>query len=404
MVAVYLSPLYILISVYLLHRFFKWLVACHGILGKIWVRVTVVLLYIFVASAMVVGFFLPNGRLERFMKLLGHYWLGVMLYTVLTVGAADMIALVLKKCKRINQEKLRSRKVFVCVGALCILIIAGVSTYGVLNARVIHTTHYEIEVPKDGGKLDSLRVALVADLHMGYNIGCARIGRMVERINAIHPDLVVIAGDLFDNEYEALEDEERLSEILRGIESKYGVYACYGNHDIEEKILAGFTFGGSSREKMSSPKMDEFLERSNIRLLRDEYVLIDDSFYLYGRPDAERPGRGIVERKTAKEITEELDLRKPLIVIDHEPKELQELSDAGVDVDLCGHTHDGQTFPVNLTCRLTWENACGYLKKGNMHNIVTSGVGLFGPNMRVGTIAEVCEIEIGFKPTPEKNK
>ncbi len=355
------------------------------------------LLYVFVASAMLVGFFLPNGKLERLMKLIGNYWLGVMLYTVLTVGAADMIALVLKKCKRIDQEKLRSRKVFVCVGALCILIIAGVSTYGVLNAREIHTTRYELEVPKDGGKLDSLRVALVADLHMGYNIGCVRIGRMVEKINAIHPDLVVIAGDIFDNEYEALEDDERLAEILRGIESKYGVYACYGNHDIEEKILAGFTFGGNSKEKMSSPEMDEFLERANIRLLRDEYVLIDDSFYLYGRPDEERPGRGITVRKTPEEITAQLDPAKPLIVIDHEPKELQELSDAGVDIDLCGHTHDGQVFPLNLTCRLVWENACGYLKKGNMHNVVTSGVGLFGPNMRVGTIAEVCDIEITFQ-------
>ncbi len=399
--ALLLSPLYILLSVYLLHRLFKWMAACHGILTKIWVRVTVVLLYLFVASAMLVGFFLPNGKLERLMKLIGNYWLGVMLYTVLTVGAADLIALILKRCKRIDQEKLRSRKVFACVGALCILIIAGVSTYGVLNARVIRTTRYEVEVPKNGGELDTLRVALVADMHLGYNIGCIRMQNMVKKINAIQPDLVVIAGDIFDNEYEALEDEERLCEILRGIESKYGVYACYGNHDIEEKILAGFTFGGNSKEKMSSPEMDEFLEKANIRLLRDEYVLIDDSFYLYGRPDAERPGRGIRQRKTPEEITEGLDPAKPLIVIDHEPKELQELSDAGVDVDLCGHTHDGQVFPLNLTCRLVWENACGYIKKGNMHNIVTSGVGLFGPNMRVCTIPEVCDIEITFKSVSE---
>lgn len=401
MLAIVLSPLYILISVYLLHRLFKWLAACHGILSKLWARVIVVLIYVFVASAMVVGFFLPGGKLERLMKLIGNYWLGVMLYTVLTVGAADLIALVLKHCKRIDQEKLRSRKVFACVGALCILIIAGVSTYGVLNARVIRTTSYEIEVPKDGGELDTLRVALVADMHLGYNIGCIRMQNMEKKINAIQPDLVVIAGDIFDNEYEALEDEGRLCEILRGIESKYGVYACYGNHDIEEKILAGFTFGGNSKEKVSSPEMDEFLEKSNIQLLRDEYVLIDDSFYLYGRPDAERPGRGIKQRKAPDEIVEGLDLSKPLIVIDHEPKELQELADAGVDVDLCGHTHDGQVFPLNLTCRLVWENACGYLKKGNMHNIVTSGVGLFGPNMRVCTIPEVCDIEIRFKSVSE---
>ena len=167
--------------------------------------------------------------------------------------------------------------------------------------------------------------------------------RMTEKINAQNADLVVIAGDIFDNEYEALEEPERLSGILRGIRAKYGVYACYGNHDIEERILAGFTFGGK-KAKESSIQMDEFVEKSGIRLLRDEGVWIADSFYLYGRADASRPGRGISERKTAaglmaefKELEEleeykEPDGKKPVIVIDHQPGELKELSAAGADV------------------------------------------------------------------------
>ena len=199
-------------------------------------------------------------------------------------------------------------------------------------------------------------MVLIADLHLGYNIGCRQMEQLVEKINAQDPDLVVVAGDIFDNEYEALEDPDRLAEMLRGIQSIYGVYACYGNHDILEKILAGFTFGGKEK-KESSVKMDEFLEKAGITLLRDEYVLIDDSFYLYGRPDYERPGRGIDERKSAQEITADMDLSLPVLVIDHEPGELQELADAGVDADLCGHTHDGQLFPGNLTIKLMWENA-----------------------------------------------
>ena len=85
-----------------------------------------------------------------------------------------------------------------------------------------------------------------------------------------------------------------------------------------------------------------------------------------------------------------------MLVIDHEPSQLGELADAGVDVDLCGHTHDGQIFPGNLVVKLAWENSYGYLKKKNMHNIVTSGAGLFGPNMRVATKAEICPITIYF--------
>ena len=149
-------------------------------------------------------------------------------------------------------------------------------------------------------------------------------------------------------------------------------------------------------KKESDIRMDELLEDANITLLRDEEVLIDDSFYLYGRPDYRRPGRGITVRKTPQEITENLDQKKPIIVIDHEPNELQELADAGVDIDLSGHTHDGQLFPANLLLKLLYENSYGYLKVDNMHSIVTSGVGLFGPNMRVATKAEITSIKIHF--------
>ena len=236
---------------------------------------------------------------------------------------------------------------------------------------------------------------MVADLHLGYSIGTWHMEQMVERVNTLEPDLIVIAGDIFDNEYEALENPEELIKILSGMKSRYGVYACYGNHDIEEKILAGFTFSGKN-EKMSDPRMDEFLEKAGIRLLADEEVLIDDSFYLYGRPDYERPGRGIAVRKSPEEITDGMDKNLPILMIDHEPRELQELADAGVDVDLCGHTHDGQMFPGNFTIHFFWENPCGYLQKGNIHNIVTSGIGVFGPYMRVGTKSEICDISINF--------
>ena len=170
---------------------------------------------------------------------------------------------------------------------------------------------------------------------------------------------------------------------------------------MEEPVLAGFTFR-SEEEKRSSPEMDAFLEQSGIRLLRDETVLIDDAFYLCGRADAQRPGRGIETRKTPKELTEGLDHTKPILVLDHQPRELEELAAAGVDVDFGGHTHDGQMFPGNLTVRLFWENPCGHLQKGAMHSIVTSGVGLFGPNMRVATRAEICPVTIHFQEKTEK--
>ena len=399
MIAIYLAPLYVLVCAYILYRSIHLIQVLHAVFQNVWVCRGIGLVYLFVVFSILIAFMAPDSGFRRFMKLLSNYWLGVLVYAIMTLGIADGVRLIIKyPLKNINfpgREILFSNVGTAVIGTVCAVIISVISIYGVINAGNIQTTKYEISVGKKAGKLKSLNVVLIADLHLGYNIGCRQMEQMAEKINAQNPDLVVVAGDIFDNEYEALDNPDRLAEILRGIHSKYGVYACYGNHDIQEKILAGFTFGGRAK-KQSSVEMDEFLEKAGFTLLRDEYVLIDNAFYLYGRPDYERPGRGIEERKTAQEITDNMDLSLPVLVIDHEPRELQELADAGVDADLCGHTHDGQLFPGNITIKFLWENACGYLKKDNMHNIVTSGVGLFGPNMRVGTKSEICDIVMYF--------
>jgi hypothetical protein len=220
--------------------------------------------------------------------------------------------------------------------------------------------------------------------------------QMVNKINQLDPDIVLIAGDIFDNDYDAIAQPEELIRTLSGIKSRYGTYAVYGNHDVSEKILSGFTFpfGG---KKVSDPRMDDFLQKACIRLINEETLLIDDAFYLIGRADAERPGRNVEERRSPSLFTSDLDLQKPVIVLEHEPRQLGEISESGVDLHLCGHTHDGQTFPSTLFCRLIWENSAGYLQKDNMHSIVTSGVGLFGPNMRVASKSEVVSIRVHFK-------
>ena len=143
--------------------------------------------------------------------------------------------------------------------------------------------------------------------------------------------------------------------------------------------------------------MKEFLQKSNIHLLEDESVLINNKFYIVGRKDASLSEKIAEIRQTPKQLTSSLDKNKPVIFIEHQPKELQELADAGADLDLCGHTHDGQTFPGNITIRFLWENPCGYLKKDTMHNIVTSGAGVWGPAMRIGTDSEICVINVSFQ-------
>ena len=397
MIAIYLAPLYLLLNVYFLFRILKWLETCHVYFKKKWIKAVLAMIYVFLAFSILIAFLFPQGTIRRAMKLISNYWLGVLMYLALTILIADLIRLILIYFVKADQKKFRTPKVFRIVGSICMILILLISFYGVCNARNIRTTSYHVTIHKKVGNHKKLKIILLADLHLGYNIGCSQMKQMVMKVNQQSPDLIVVAGDIFDNEYDALDDPDQLVKIFRQLKSQYGVYAVYGNHDIDEKILAGFTFGSGREKKVSDPRMDEFVKRAGMKLLRDESVCIDQSFYLYGRADAEKVGRGINRRKTPKELVNGMDLKKPVIVLDHEPRQLEELNQAGVDLDLCGHTHDGQLFPGNITIHLFWKNPYGYRKVGNAHQIVTSGVGLFGPNMRVGTKAEIVVVNVDFR-------
>lgn len=397
MIAIILLPLYIILNLYVCRWFMKWLNAvCNGHLAKP-VRIIIHIVYWTLCLSMYIAALIPSGDVKKYFNIVGTFWYGVVIYVLINIGLFDLVRVIVKKIKKKNKNEYAvSRCSFILIGCLCLAIIITVSIYGAVNARTIKTTHQEVNIEKDGNGISSLNAVLIADLHMGYSVNSSMIKKMVDKINAENPDIVFIAGDIFDNEYDALDNPAYLEELFKSIHTKYGIYAVYGNHDIEEKIIGGFSFP-SKEKKMADERMDKFLEDCGIVNLRDEGVLVADSFFVYGRPDADRLGRGIDRRKTPDEIANTIDTKKPIIVLDHVPRELEELSRSGVDLDLSGHTHDGQIFPLNIIALFQWMNPHGECKVGNMTNITTSGVGFYGPSLRVGTDAEICQITINFK-------
>ena len=413
-----LSPIYLVVNIFFIHEIFKWLNSLCNITNanktvfRI-IKITLGILCGFATIAIFIAFLIPAGlsmdeyptiyKLRRVLKTIANYHLGVFIYE----GIAFLVILVCRLLERIHwirqglsKEERQSRlynKRRCIIGLLNFGFIIFVTIYGTHVAQDIQITPYEISIDKSVPDMNSMNIVLVSDLHMGYNIGIDQISQMVTKINSQNPDLVVIAGDIFDNEYEALEDPVALSRLISEINSKYGVYGVWGNHDVEERILGGFTFSNDSEVKKYSDEMMEFIENSGITMLCEESVMINDEIYLYGRPDYSRPGNKTNSRLSAEDIVKDMDSSMPIIVIDHQPREYDKLAKAGVDLDLGGHTHDGQFFPMTLTSRyFTWENSAGYIKKGDMHCIVTSGVGLFGPNIRLGSIAEIASIKVNF--------
>lgn len=394
MIFLFLLPFYLGVSSYMMFRFFYWMKHCNHRFNWLRFKVPFAVVYLFMVLSPVIAFLLPKSAVAIVIRRISTYWIGIMLYSLLYVVLFDLLRLIAKHTK-LKNTLLFSRGSVISIGSVVVACAVATCLYGIFNARNIKVNEYSVTVNKSCGSDKHLKAVLVADLHMGYAIGVDHITNMVEKINQQDADIVIIAGDIFDNSYDGMDDPEGIKAQLRSIKSKYGVYAVYGNHDIDEKILMGFTFDWGGKQ-LHNEKMTNFMKECNIKLINDESVLINDEFYLVGRRDTDKPGTEDGTRAEISELTKDLDKTKPIFVLSHEPDELQKTADAGADIDFSGHTHDGQLFPGNLTIGLFWENPCGMIKKDNMYSIVTSGVGVYGTFMRVGTDAEICSVDIDF--------
>lgn len=393
--AILLSPIYISVNVYVAWWLLQYMSACHYLFQSWVVRGCVITLYVLISTTLLTSFLIQKDPLHRVLKVISNYWLGTFAYILMTVVCFDLVRRVGKKSRWLPETWFGTRRAFLIIGGLAILTILVLSVYGMVHSKKLVVDHRTLHIQK-AWKHSELTVALTADWHLGYSIGEKKIKQMVDAINKEDVDLVCVAGDQFDNEFDAIQDPDRIAEILRGIKSTYGVYGIPGNHDWNERILAGFTFD-SGEEKEEDERFEQFLDRANIQMLTEQVICIDDSFYLAGREDPQRAKKLGITRKSPKDLLSGLDKSKPILIMDHQPKELAQLEKAGADVDLSGHTHDGQMFPGNLFTKLFWKNSNGVIKKGKMYSCVTSGVGLWGPDMRVGTDSEIMILHIKFE-------
>lgn len=389
MLGIFFVFFYIISSIYLYYILLKWVNIFSRVFHNKFLKYSFLVVYLVLLFSLIIGYLIPKGLLRHIFQFIGNYFLGIIIYSLIIL----LIAIILKHTFRKIIIKHSPNKIYTVGGLVGLFLLIFITIYGVINARIIHIKNYEVDINKKANNLSSLNAILISDLHIGYSIGSRHIERMVNKINMKNPDIVLISGDIFDNEYEAIKNPKKIEKLFKSIKSKYGVYAIFGNHDIEERLLMGFNINRKKQIK-DNIKMNQLINSSNIKLLKDDYVLIDNSFYIYGRIDY---SNGIRRKKSANEITKELDKSKPIIVLDHQPRELNELSNARVDLDLSGHTHDGQIFPINIFIKLFYDNSYGIKKYNDMTSIVTSGVGVYGPNMRVMTKAEIVNIKVKFK-------
>jgi len=328
------------------------------------------------------GFFLYRHlpeSISQYIRVMGTSWMLFLIYLGGLWLIADLLYLIWRKQYRNPWHSLRTqpRKLKYLFYFVPVFVVIGILAFGRYQFMHPVVQQLPVTVNKQAGDYDSVRIAVIGDLHLGWMINRDHTKRFVDLIMAQQPDLILFVGDIVDSHIEPIL-QQRMDEELRRLSAPLGVYSCTGNHEYRHE----------SRQKL------QLLKEAGITMLRDSAILIDSAFYVVGRED-----KVILNRKSTAELftAERVDRSMPVIVLNHTPDNLAEDADAGADIALYGHTHHGQAFPGNIATELIFEVAYGYKKKGDTHVYVTSGIGLVGPQFRVGTVSEMVMLTVQFR-------
>lgn len=312
------------------------------------------------------------------MLWIGSFWFAMMLYFFLAVVLIDLFRLfnawfgIFPAVMRNNYEQAK-----LITLAAVVLITAITVAAGFINTTIIKVKDLDIALRKGNSNLKELKIAMASDIHLSPMDNERFLTGIVDKLNSLNPDIILIPGDLFDDEAFILK-QRNIGPALLKLKAKYGVYACTGNHEFINHIDSAVAF----------------MESYNIKVIRDSSLLIDGAFSLVSRDDRAKKQFTGKDRKPLNEIMEDVDKSYPVILLDHTPFGLNEAQENGVDLQLSGHTHHGQIFPANLITKMIYEVSWGYLKKGNTQYYVSCGAGTWGPRVRLGSRSEVVNIKL----------
>ena len=311
------------------------------------------------------------------LNIIGGFWLAFMLYGIMFFLLSDIISVILRIIGVLNRDNImqyRKWAFFIITSLSVVLIIAGF-----INAIIPSVKEYNITIGKSAGNTQQMRIAAVSDIHLGSIIRKRSMKQLSGILSELKPDLVLLLGDIVDGELgPVLRDD--LLQYFSCPKCDYGMLAISGNHEF---------IGGASR---TIP----YIKSKGIRLLMDEVLTLDNGIQFIGRKDRDSGRFYGQERMKLSELVSQTDSTKPVILLDHQPVHYDETVKYGIDLELSGHTHNGQMWPLNHITEMVYELSYGYLKKGNSQFIVSSGFGLWGPRVRIGSRSEVLLINIKF--------
>lgn len=377
---------------------------------NLWIRIAIMVLMVLISSSLFISIGIRNSEvpfwLMKLLHTIGSVWMVYMFYLIMILLPTDIARMAIPALK--SAAWFTSSKLF-CGGSLVVtaVLIAGYINYinpKVLHLSISHSTTPDSEIQHSAKSatdaeishsaksaterleqiqyngMKPLRIVAISDVHLGYGTGKWLTRRYIDLINRQNPDIVLIAGDLIDNSTTPV-SKQQLHLELNKLQAPLGIYLAPGNHEYISGIEA----------------CKRLLAETSVKMLQDSIVSIPYStncmqqykIQLIGRDD--RYNRN---RKSLEELLAETDRECPTIVIDHQPYNLVQTDSLGVFLQISGHTHRGQIWPLNLLTDNIYEQSHGYRKWSNSHIFVSCGLSLWGPPFRIGTRSDLAVIEI----------
>lgn len=291
----------------------------------------------------------------------------------------DLIALPVRHTVKTDAKSKKSyqicRTLFQC-GILPVILVGVIFVYGFWNMGHLSKTEYTVATDR---AVQNYKIALLTDIHYDTIQNPDVLKAKLREMNDEHPDIVVLGGDIVE-EGTSKEKMEEIFSVLGGLESTYGIYYVYGNHD-RQPYTDARTF--------TDAELDENILKNNIHILEDNYVKINEDLILAGRGDA--AWGNMSGRASSEQILENVDRNQYIIMVDHQPIQVEENDAQGVDLQLSGHTHAGQIWPVGCFTELFGGLNYGEYQEGGCKVIVSSGVAGWGYSLRT---QEHCEYVI----------
>lgn len=307
--------------------------------------------------------------LSAFAEAVSNNLLPVLLYIFLGVLLTDILLLINFGIRVVPAEKLAGStfRYNYFLGLIIVSLLVVVA--GKINFNTIRTSDYPITVPPGKSTLTELRIAFVSDFHLDPSVPERFVKSYVRKIRKIRPDVLFYGGDIVEGNGNNIPEYE---ELLRGISVPLGVYGVMGNHDRFRDYR------------------NNFFTRAGITLLLDSVVTVNGKFSVAGRID------GWQGRKSAARLAGEAPEQLPLMVLDHRPTDIEQLSRTRANIVFSGHTHNGQLFPLNLYMRSLYELSYGHMLRENTHFFVSSGLRLWGPRVRTTGKSEIVVVNVKF--------